>query len=79
MSRAADLAQYMVRASTLHPAFQHSSMLYNMEMGGWEDPTTQVRSSHLQLQDCTSCWRSVALLVLFTARLVVLGQVCNDG
>ena len=50
MSRAADLAQYLVRASTLHPAFQHSSMLYNMEMGGWEDPTTQVCGSGMQLQ-----------------------------
>ena len=42
MSRAVDLAQFMVKASTLHPAFRQSSMLYGMEMGGWEDPTTQV-------------------------------------
>ena len=54
MSRAADLAQYMAKASTLHPAFRQSSMLYGMEMGGWEDPTTQVRSPHLQLQHCPS-------------------------
>jgi hypothetical protein len=55
MSRAVDLAQFMVKASTLHPAFRHSSMLYGMEMGGWEDPTTQVEViTHAEPSDsCT--------------------------
>lgn len=52
MSRAVDLAQYLVRGSTLHPAFRSSSMLYDMDMGGYPDPTTQVQPPSADHRSC---------------------------
>lgn len=38
-----DLATWLVVSSTLHPRFRDSPVLTDMEMGGFDDPTTQVR------------------------------------
>ena len=39
MSRAGDLADWLVRKSTLHPATRDVPVLTDMVMGGWPDPT----------------------------------------
>ncbi len=41
MSRAGDLADWLVRKSTLHPAHRDVPVLTDMVMGGWPDPTTR--------------------------------------
>lgn len=48
VARAAELAHWLVRGSTLHPAFKRSPMAFSMRMGGWADPTTKVRNRHNQ-------------------------------
>ena len=40
VSRAGELARWIVVDSKLHPAYQGKPMLPNMAMGGGEDPTT---------------------------------------
>lgn len=41
VSRAGDLARYLVVGSSLHPKFRDSPVLYAMRMGGRRDPTTR--------------------------------------
>jgi len=40
ISKAGELAHWLVRQSTLHPAFRDSALHYSMIMGGETDPTT---------------------------------------
>ncbi len=40
ISRAGELAHWLVRTSNLHPAFRDSPMVWDMLMGGYADPTT---------------------------------------
>lgn len=42
ISRAAELARWIVVDSRLHPLNRDKSVLANMVMGGYEDPTTEV-------------------------------------
>ena len=53
MSRAGDLADWLVRKSMMHPRLRNNPVLYDMEMGGRDDPTTrnaEVKFESLTLQ-----------------------------
>ena len=41
VARAGDLADWLVRKSTLHPAFRGVAFSYSMRMGGRRDPTVK--------------------------------------
>lgn len=41
VSRAGDLADWLVRKSLLHPRMRGLPVLHDMEMGGYDDPTTR--------------------------------------
>ena len=41
VARAGDLADWLVRKSTLHPAARDTPVMYDMRMGGYADPTTR--------------------------------------
>ncbi len=41
MARAGDLADWLVRKSTLHPALRRTPVTYNYYMGGRPDPTVK--------------------------------------
>lgn len=44
ISLAGDMATWLVKHSQLHPAFRNTPVMYDMDMGGYEDPTTAGRS-----------------------------------
>lgn len=53
VSRAGDLADWLVRKSLLHPTLRGGSIMYDMRMGGRADPTTrnsEVKFEHLTIQ-----------------------------
>ncbi|KAL3137049.1 hypothetical protein ABBQ32_006634 [Trebouxia sp. C0010 RCD-2024] len=41
VSMAGDMATWLVTHSQMHPAFSDSPVMYDMNMGGYEDPTTR--------------------------------------
>lgn len=54
---AGDMATWLVAHSQMHPAFSDLPVMYDMSMGGFEDPTTRNTASRfealiLQLQVC---------------------------
>jgi hypothetical protein len=53
VSRAGDLADWLVRKSLMHPALRGVPIMYDMNMGGYDDPTTrnsEVKYEHLTIQ-----------------------------
>ena len=41
MSRAGDLADWLVRKSLMHPTLRGHPVMLDMEMGGYDDPTAR--------------------------------------
>lgn len=53
VSRAGDLADWLVRKSLMHPTLRSHPVMLDMEMGGYDDPTTRgmaPRFEYLTLQ-----------------------------
>ena len=53
VSRAGDLADWLVRKSLMHPRLRNENIMYDMKMGGHDDPTTrysEVKFEHLTIQ-----------------------------
>lgn len=45
---AGDMATWLVTHSQMHPAFSDLAVMYDMTMGGYEDPTTQGTASRFE-------------------------------
>lgn len=57
VSMAGDMATWLVTHSQMHPAFSDSPVMYDMNMGGYRDPTTRNTAGRfegliLELQVC---------------------------
>ena len=51
VSRAGDLADWLVRKSLMHPRLRDNAVMYDMDMGGHDDPTT--RNAEVKFEDMT--------------------------
>ena len=79
MSRAGELAHWLVRESTLHPAFRGTALLWDMDMGGYPDPTT--RGLEKQFEGFTVALQRAAYrraLALVEARRPVIDTVAEE-
>lgn len=48
VSMAGDMATWLVAHSQMHPAFSDLPVMYDMSMGGFEDPTTRNTASRFE-------------------------------
>lgn len=76
VSMAGDMATWLVAHSQMHPAFSDLPVMYDMSMGGFEDPTTRNTASRfealiLQLQVCCMMHKHTA-----SADLVAVLSTC---
>ena len=67
VSMAGDMATWLVAHSQMHPDFSDLPVMYDMTMGGFEDPTTRNTASRfegliLQLQVCCAQHKHAAAL-----------------
>ena len=79
VARAGDLAHWLVRSSTLHPAFRGTTLLWDMRMGGYPDPT--VRRLEKQFEGFTVALQRAAYrraLALVAARRPVIETVAEE-
>ena len=65
VSMAGDMATWLVAHSQMHPNFSELPVMYDMTMGGFEDPTTRNTASRfegliLQLQVCCTVHKPAA-------------------
>lgn len=65
VSMAGDMATWLVAHSQMHPSFSELPVMYDMTMGGFEDPTTRNTASRfegliLQLQVCCTVHKRAA-------------------
>lgn len=65
VSMAGDMATWLVAHSQMHPDFSELPVMYDMTMGGFEDPTTRNTASRfegliLQLQVCCTLHKHAA-------------------
>ncbi len=66
VSMAGDMATWLVAHSQMHPAFSDSAVMYGMNMGGYDDPTTRNTASrfeHLILQLQTAAYDQAKRLI----------------
>lgn len=68
VSRAGDLADWLVRKSLMHPRLRNDNIMYDMNMGGYPDPTTrysEVKFEHLTIQLQRAAYQRAHRLVRF--------------
>ena len=66
VSRAGDLADWLVRKSQMHPTMRNNPVMLDIEMGGYDDPTTRnmaPRFEHLTLQLQRAAYQRATRLV----------------
>lgn len=84
VSRAGELAFWLVAQSQLHPSYRNPPFKYDMFMGGYEDPTTQ--GTHVRFERLTKQLQDVgyqrALQMVRQRRVVietVAAELCNSS
>lgn len=79
VSMAGDMATWLVMHSQMHPAFSDLPVMYGMNMGGFDDPTTRNTASrfeHLILQLQTAAYDQAKRLI--RQRKAVLEQLAKE-
>ena len=79
ISQAGELAHYLVVTSNLHPAFRDNPLIWDMEMGGYPDPTTQGTAK--QFEGFTVALQRAAFdraIALVTSRLASIQAVAAE-
>ena len=79
ISQAGELAHWLVVTSNLHPAFRDSPLVWDMDMGGYPDPTT--RGSAKKFEGFTVALQRAAFdraIALVTVRLAAIEAVAAE-
>ena len=79
VSMAGDMATWLVAHSQMHPAFSDSGVMYDMSMGGFEDPTTRNtagRFEQLILELQTAAYDQAKRLI--RQRRAAIEQLANE-